>query len=214
VIYKNLPQLPKNHFFVLSGPSYAHEVIKKIPTAVTLAGKSKFLLHTIQEILCNDWFRVYTNNDITGVELAGAIKNVIAIASGITKGIGYGSNTQAALITRGNAEIKRLGKCIGAREKTFNGLSGIGDLILTATSEQSRNYLFGKYIGEGMSFSSAKNKISTIIEGIETVKAVKKMSAKFKIEMPICNSIYKILFKNANPGNTVKMLMKRDLKSE
>ncbi|EKD27878.1 MAG: Glycerol-3-phosphate dehydrogenase [uncultured bacterium] len=209
-----IPEYPIDNFIALSGPSYAIEVVKKNPTAVVASSYSLSSAEEVQKIFCNSWFRVYTNTDVVGVELAGAVKNVIAIASGISHGIGYGVNTAAALITRGNKEIIRLGLALGAEETTFYGLAGIGDLILTATSELSRNFSFGLLLGQGFSFNEAKSKISTVIEGIETVKSTWALSKTYRVEMPIIEKVYKVLFEGVPPKEAVNQLMLRELKSE
>lgn len=209
-----IPEYNLHQYAVLSGPSYATEVIKKIPTAIVAASSSIETAKKVQHLFGNNWFRVYTNTDVMGVELAGAVKNVIAIASGISRGIGYGINTSAALITRGNAEIVRLGISLGANIETFFGLAGIGDLMLTALSDQSRNFSFGKLLGQGLSFDEAKNSIKTVIEGIDTVKSAKSLAKKQGVEMPIVDTVYKVLFEKLPPLEAVKELMNRDLKSE
>ncbi len=209
-----IPEYNLHQYAVLSGPSYATEVIKKIPTAIVAASSGIETAKKVQHLFGNNWFRVYTNTDVIGVELAGAVKNVIAIASGISRGIGYGINTSAALITRGNAEIVRLGISLGANIETFFGLAGIGDLMLTALSDQSRNFSFGKLLGQGLSFDEAKKSIKTVIEGIDTVKSAKSLAKKQGVEMPIVETVYKVLFEKLHPLEAVKELMTRDLKSE
>lgn len=209
-----IPEYNLHHYAVLSGPSYAMEVVKKIPTAIVAASSDINTAKKVQNLFGNNWFRVYTNTDVIGVELAGAVKNVIAIASGIARGIGYGVNTSAALITRGNAEIVRLGIALGANVETFFGLAGIGDLMLTALSDQSRNFSFGKLLGQGLSFNEAKNSIKTVIEGIDTVKSAKSLAKKQGVEMPIVETVYRVLFEKLSPLDAVKELMSRDLKSE
>ncbi len=202
------------HICVLSGPSHAEEVIRKMPTAIVSASANRQAARQVQKLFFTDYFRVYTSDDIKGVELGGALKNVIAVASGITSGLGLGDNTRAALITRGNSEIKQLGTKMGARHKTFNGLSGMGDLIVTCFSMHSRNYRFGRYIGEGMSFSEAEKKVGTTAEGIYTVKSCIKLSKKYNIPMPVCAKVYDILYKGKNPAEATEELMTRPLKSE
>jgi glycerol-3-phosphate dehydrogenase (NAD(P)+) len=208
------PGFPMERYTVLSGPSFAAEVMKKIPTAVALAGSDGERTRLIQQWLCNEWFRVYTNDDVLGVELAGAVKNVIAIASGICSGIGYGVNTAAALIVRGNAEIQRLGKALGACPFTFQGLAGIGDLILTATSSQSRNYSLGRMIGGGSTLEEAKRTIRTVVEGVETVKSARALAEANGVEMPIVRKVSQVLFEGLSPRNAVNALMLREPKSE
>jgi len=207
-------EFPISNFTVLSGPSYATEVANSQPTAVVVAGSNELVTKEIQNLFSNSWFRVYTNLDVIGVELAGAVKNVIAIAAGICFGIGYGVNASAALITRGNAEIVKLGIAIGGQVKTFHGLAGFGDLLLTATSEKSRNFSFGKLIGEGISLDEAKKSIGMVIEGIETVKSTRQLAHKYNIEMPIVESVFRVIFEGLSPENEVKKLMLRSLKAE
>ncbi len=202
------------HISVLSGPSHAEEVIKRMPTAIVAASSNPKTARQVQELFFTDYFRVYTSDDIKGVELGGALKNVIAVASGITAGLGLGDNTRAALITRGNSEIKQLGIKMGARHKTFNGLSGIGDLIVTCFSMHSRNYRFGKFIGEGMSFSEAEKKVGTTAEGIYTVRSCVKLSSKYDVPMPVCKKVYDVLYRGKNPAEATGELMTRPLKSE
>lgn len=214
LLKESIPEYNINQYAVLSGPSYATEVIKRIPTAVVGASSDIGTAQKVQNLFGNNWFRVYTNTDVIGVELAGAVKNVIAIASGIARGIGYGVNTSAALITRGNAEIVRLGVSLGANIETFFGLAGIGDLMLTALSDQSRNFSFGKLLGQGLSFDEAKNRIKTVIEGIDTVKSAKSLALKQGVEMPIVETVHRVLFEKLSPLDAVKELMNRDLKAE
>ena len=162
----------------------------------------------------NNFFRVYTSSDIIGVELGGSIKNVISIAAGICKGVGYGDNTIAALLTRGIKELSSLGKSFGAKKETFFGLSGIGDLIVTAMSIHSRNRRFGEYIGNGMSIKEVLKEMKMVVEGVETTKAINKLAKIKNVEMPICREVNQILFKGKNPVNALNDLMKRELKKE
>ena len=214
LLKESIPEFNLKKYAVLSGPSYATEVVKKIPTAVVAASGDIHTAKQVQNLFGNNWFRVYTNTDVIGVELAGAVKNVIAIASGIARGIGYGVNTSAALITRGNAEIVRLGISLGANIETFFGLAGIGDLMLTSLSDQSRNFSFGKLLGQGLTFDEAKNSIKTVIEGIETVRSAKALALKQGVEMPIVETVYRVLFEKLLPMEAVRELMSRDLKGE
>ena len=202
------------HIAVISGPSHAEEVIKNIPTAVVVASVDFRTRLKVQRLFSNLYFRVYTSSDIVGVELSGTLKNVIAIASGIASGGGMGDNTRAALITRGNMEITSLGVRMGARRNTFNGLSGIGDLIVTCFSEHSRNFRFGRYIGLGLNFQQALNKMETTVEGIATTRSVHKLSKIHKVRMPVCEMVYKILFKNKAVDEAWRELMLRPLRSE
>ncbi len=203
-----------SHIAVLSGPSHAEEVVRKIPTAVVVASVNSNTNIKLQKLFSNLYFRVYTSSDINGVELGGALKNIIAIASGISSGLKLGDNTRAALITRGNAEIARLGIELGAKRTTFSGLSGIGDLIVTCFSEYSRNFRFGRYIGQGYSFDEALQRIDTTVEGINTTKSCYKLSKKLKVQMPVCSKVYETLFKGKSVNIAWKELMLRPLKSE
>ena len=198
----------------LSGPSHAEEVVRKIPTAVVAASSSKKTRKLVQEVFSNIYFRVYTSSDIKGVEFGGALKNVIAIAAGIAGGMGMGDNTRAALITRSTAEIMRLGESMGASAKTFSGLSGIGDLIVTCFSEHSRNFRFGRFIGEGLSFEEALSRMDTTVEGVNTAKCVRRLAEKFGVQMPLCFKVCEMLFEGKHPGEAWKELMLRPLKSE
>lgn len=199
---------------VLSGPSHAEEVVNRIPTAIVAASTDMETSCLIQKLFSNIYFRVYTSNDLTGVELGGSLKNVIAIASGISAGIGLGDNTRAAVITRGNTEITRLGTSMGAARETFNGLSGIGDLIVTCFSEHSRNFVFGRYIGMGLSFDEALSKMDTTVEGVNTARCVERLSKKYKVNMPLCLKVCEMLFEAKPASEAWKELMLRPLKSE
>jgi glycerol-3-phosphate dehydrogenase (NAD(P)+) len=204
----------KNKFVVLSGPSFAREVSKKMPTAAVIASKDKKCATIVQQTIATPYFRTYTSEDILGVELGGALKNVIALASGISDGLGYGHNTRAALITRGLAEIIRLGGFMGANPLTFSGLSGMGDLVLTCTSCLSRNYSVGVEIGKGAKIKDILNNMKMIAEGVYTTKSAFDLSLRNNIEMPIVHEIFKVLFENKPPLEAVKDLMGRDLKKE
>lgn len=201
-------------YVAVSGPSFAVEVVEELPTALVAASANLDSAKEIQDLLSNHWLRVYTNQDVLGVEIAGAVKNVIAIASGICQGIGFGNNTKAALLTRGIAEISRLGARMGARPATFYGLAGIGDLILTGMSEQSRNYRLGKLLGDGLRLEKAMKVINQTVEGIETVKASRFLAEKYEVEMPIVEKVYQTLFEGMSPAKAVQDLITRDLKSE
>jgi len=198
---------------VLSGPSFAKEVALGLPTAVVAAGDKKNT-RLIQKKFSSKYLRIYTNTDITGVEIGGAIKNVIAIACGIARGLGLGDNTTAAIITRGLSEITRLGVKLGAERSTFFGLSGLGDILMTSFSANSRNRNFGELIGKGMNLNQAIKKIGMVVEGVPTTQAVVNISKKTKIEMPITDEVYKILFRNKNPESAIISLMTRNMKSE
>ena len=204
----------KNKIAVLSGPSFAKEVVQELPTAVTLATEDHHGSYILQEILNTEYFRVYTHHDIKGVEIGGALKNVIAIASGICEGLSLGKNARAALITRGIAEILRLGLKMGADQQTFSGLSGIGDLILTCTSTMSRNYTVGKKLGEGMRLSEIISSTKSIAEGVETSVSAWELAKMMSVEMPIVEQVYNVLHKDRNAKEAVSELMNRPLKTE
>ena len=198
----------------LYGPSHAEEVINEQPTTLVSASKHIKLAEKIQSIFSSDILRVYTNKDIIGVELGGSLKNVIAIATGICDGIGFGDNAKAALITRGMAEIIRLGEKMGALASTFSGLSGVGDLIATCLSKHSRNRYVGESIGEGKTLDEVLNSMEMIAEGVNTAKVINDLSIKYDVDMPISNAVYKILFNNDDPKKMVTDLMNRDLVQE
>jgi glycerol-3-phosphate dehydrogenase (NAD(P)+) len=198
----------------LSGPSFAEEVSKKLPTAVTVAADNRDTCYLLQDIFNTEYFRVYTSRDIIGVELGGALKNVMAIASGISDGLGLGSSARAALITRGLAEMTRLGIVMGAEDKTFSGLSGLGDLVLTCTGKLSRNYSVGFRLGKGERLSDILSNTKTVAEGVATSKSAFELARKHNVEMPIVEQIYMVINDGKNPGEAVKHLMNRALKSE
>ncbi len=198
----------------LSGPSFAKEVIKKYPTAVTLAAEDLDTALLLQEIFTTPFFRVYTHADIIGVELGGALKNVIAIASGISDGLGLGHSSRAALITRGLVEITRLGRAAGADPMTFSGLSGLGDLVLTCTGPLSRNYTVGINLGKGMKLSDILASTRSVAEGVATALSAYELSRKKQVEMPIVEQVYEVLYKDKDPETAVRSLMNRALKAE
>ncbi len=204
----------KYDIVTLGGPTFAIEVAKKMPTVMVIASKSEKASKEFQKLFSNNHFRAYTNDDITGVELGGAVKNVIAIAAGIISGIGGGHNTIAALITRGIAEISRLGISMDAKLLTFAGLAGIGDLILTCTGNLSRNRTVGHKIAKGESLPQILAGMKMVAEGVETAKSVEGLSKKQNVEMPICHEVYLILFHEKNPNDAIKSLMVRNLKKE
>ncbi len=204
----------KNRLAVLSGPSFAMEVAQKMPTVVTAAASDIGVANDVQAIFAAPHFRVYTNTDAIGVELGGAVKNVIAIASGIVDGMQLGLNSRAALITRGLVEIRRLGIRLGANPHTFAGLAGVGDLILTCTGSLSRNHTVGKMIGEGMKLDDILKAMRMVAEGVKTAKSVYNLSRKLGVEMPIAQSVYAVLYEDLPPRNALHRLMTRDLKSE
>ena len=199
---------------VLSGPSFAREVSEEMPTAVTIASKNLYLAQQLQQIFSTPYFRVYTNPDVTGVEMGGALKNVIAIAAGISDGLSFGNNTRAALITRGVAEISRLALHRGADPLTLSGLSGLGDLVLTCTGELSRNRTVGIKLGQGMVLSQILKEMRMVAEGIKTAESAFHLSIKMNVAMPITEQVYSILYQNRNPLDAVNELMTRDLKVE
>ncbi|MBZ0156409.1 MAG: NAD(P)-dependent glycerol-3-phosphate dehydrogenase [Alphaproteobacteria bacterium] len=199
---------------VLSGPSFAREVIAKLPTAVTLAVEEQKTALLLQELFNTDYFRVYTHDDITGVEIGGALKNVIAIASGIGDGLGLGHDARAALITRGISEIARLGISMNAKNVTFSGLSGLGDLVLTCTGPLSRNYTVGYKLGQGIRLPEIVSQTPSVAEGVTTTQSAFELSRKQGIDMPIIEQVYLTLYKDKSPIEAVKALMNRSLKSE
>ncbi len=209
-----LNEISGNQSAVLSGPSFAREVINKLPTAVTLATNNPETGLLLQEIFNTNYFRVYTHSDILGVELGGALKNVIAIASGISDGLGLGHNARAALITRGIAEMMRLGENMGADKRTFSGLSGMGDLVLTCTGALSRNYSVGVKLGQGMKLSDILASTRSVAEGVATALSGFELSQKFGVEMPIVEQVYKVIYKDKNPAVAVNVLMNRALRAE
>lgn len=199
---------------VLSGPSFAREVARKLPTAVTIASEDYTAALLLQEIFTTDYFRVYTHHDVIGVEIAGALKNVIAIAAGISDGLHLGYNARAALITRGLAEITRLGVLLGAKEYTFSGLSGLGDLVLTCTAPLSRNYTVGVKLGQGMNIEEIISSTKSVAEGVDTAKSAYDLARENNVDMPIVEQIYKVLFEGKSPKTAVQDLMNRTLKPE
>ena len=207
-------EMPDSTIAVMSGPSHAEEVARGIPTTNVIACKSAEVAEKLQSIFMSDTFRVYTNADICGVEFGGALKNVIALCAGITDGLGYGDNTKAALMTRGLHEIARLGVKLGAHEKTFSGLSGVGDLIVTCTSMHSRNRRAGILIGKGKSLDEALKEVHMTVEGVDATRAAYALSKKYNVEMPITEAAYNVLFNGTDPRTAVNMLMTRGRKSE
>ena len=206
--------IPKAKVAVLSGPSFAIEVAKKKPTAVTIASKNQNDAKKLAKLINSRNFRCYYTNDIIGVQFGGIIKNILAIASGIVEGQKLGSNAKSALITRGLVEMKRIGLTYGAKESTFNGLSGLGDLILTCNDNLSRNFTTGLLVGKGKEIRKIIKFKTTISEGIINSKTIFELSKKKKIEMPICESVYKILYKNNKIKETIEKILSRDIKKE
>lgn len=206
--------LPHNPVAVLSGPSHAEEVARGIPTSVVVGSKVERIVKVVQSTFMNQNFRVYGSSDIIGIEMGGALKNVIALAAGISDGLGFGDNTKAALMTRGISEISRLGLAMGANTMTFNGLSGIGDLIVTCTSMHSRNRRCGILIGEGKSLEDALEEVKMVVEGVYSAKAALDLANKFNVELPIIEKVNAVLFDGADPGQAVDDLMNRKKKFE
>jgi glycerol-3-phosphate dehydrogenase (NAD(P)+) len=199
---------------ILSGPSFAKEVALGLPTAVTVAADNLNFANQIATFFHGERFRVYTSDDIVGVELGGALKNVLAIATGISDGLGFGANARAALITRGLSEIMRLGESFNVHKETLSGLSGLGDLVLTCTDDQSRNRRLGLAIGRGESMQSAIRIIGQAVEGAVTAKVVERLAHDRQVEMPIAEEVYRVLYKGLNPHLAVTELLQRDLKVE
>ncbi len=198
----------------LSGPSFAREVLQGLPTAVAIAGHNADVVHRMQQLFHTPSFRTYGSADVIGVELGGALKNVIALASGISDGLGFGNGARAALLTRGLAEMVRLGVGMGAQAETFSGLSGMGDLLLTATSTLSRNYTVGWRLGKGETLEAIQSGTREVAEGVKTTLGVRRLAEKKGIEMPIATAVHDILYANRDPRSAVKALMERDLKWE
>ena len=207
-------KLDSEEIVVLSGPSHAEEVSQKYPTTIVAACADIDHARVVQKLFSNDYFRVYSGSDIIGVEIGGAAKNIIAIAAGICYGLGYGDNTMAALVTRGLEEIIRLGTTLGAKRGTFSGLSGMGDLIVTAFSSHSRNRQVGERIGQGESLNDILADMEMVAEGVETARSIHDLTQKNKIEMPISEQIYNVLFKDIPPRNAILELMGRELVDE
>lgn len=199
---------------ILSGPSHAEEVLRENPTSVVISSRSKKFEKSLQKLLSNKYFRVYCNEDIVGVQLGGAVKNVISIAAGVVSGLGHGDNTLSALLTRGLYELKMLGVKLGAKKETLNGLAGLGDLMATSFSEHSRNRYVGKRIGQGDNLNIILSDLKMNAEGVCTAMSLKELSEKMNISLPICNKVYDILFNEENPRNSIKDLMLRDLRNE
>jgi len=214
VMRETLTEIPPDLLAVVSGPSFASEVARKQPTVVTAASKDAGTAALVQQVLATPYFRVYTSNDLIGVELGGSLKNVIAIAAGVIDGLKLGLNTRAALITRGMTEIRRLGLKMGANPRTFTGLAGFGDLILTCTGHLSRNHTVGKKIGQGEKVKDILGQMRMVAEGVKTAKSVYDLSRSLGVEMPISHETYRILYEDLSPHEAVMRLMTRDLKQE
>ncbi len=212
VIREVLPECDK--IATLSGPSHAEEVARKIPTVVVVASQNSSILPEIQRIFMNRYFRVYTNDDIIGVELGGSLKNIIALAAGICDGLGFGDNTKGALLTRGLAEITRLGMKLGARKETFSGISGMGDLITTCMSRHSRNRYVGEQIGKGRKLKEIIDEMVMVVEGVKTTRSAYDLGKQVDVELPITVEVFNVLFEDKNPLTAVEDLMLRDPKPE
>ena len=214
VITEELPASVTDLICTLSGPSHAEEVARKIPTLVVVAGKNQDDLQKVQKAFSNAVFRVYSSDDIIGVEIGAAVKNIIAIAAGVVDGLGFGDNTKGALLTRGLVEIKRLGLALNAEEKTFSGLSGLGDLVTTAISPHSRNRHVGYHLGKGEKLGDILNQMVMIAEGVITTKTIRELKEKLGVSMPITEEMYQLMFQNKDPRDALYSLMTRGLKSE
>ena len=209
-----LEEMPTAKVGALSGPSHAEEVSIAVPTALVIASKHQNILKMVQDAFMSEKMRIYTSNDVKGVELGGALKNIIAFCSGAAAGIGLGDNSFAALITRGLKEIVRLGVELGGKEETFYGLSGLGDLIVTCLSEHSRNRKAGYLIGQGKSLEETKKEVGMVIESVDNIEVAYELGKLHNIEMPIVETVYKVLYENLDPQEAVKNLMTRDKKME
>ncbi|MCW7752408.1 NAD(P)H-dependent glycerol-3-phosphate dehydrogenase [Desulfobotulus sp. H1] len=214
ILKEEMIHIPEEQLVVLSGPSFAREVGEKRPTVVTVASCSSDIARRVQEIFAGPAFRVYTTEDVMGVEVGGAMKNVIAIAAGVVDGMELGLNTRAALITRGLAEIRRLGVAMGASHHTFSGLSGVGDLMLTCTGSLSRNHTVGQLLGQGKTLDAILKEMRMVAEGVKSARSVYNLSAKLGVELPICNEVYRVLYEGTTPREAVDRLMNRTLKQE
>ena len=207
-------KIPEAHIAALSGPSHAEEVAKKMPTTLVAASSSKDVREMLQDLFMTDYLRIYTNEDILGVEIGGALKNIIALCAGVSDGLGLGDNAKAALMTRGISEITRLGIAMGAKMTTFAGLSGIGDLIVTCTSMHSRNRRAGILIGQGKTKDEAMAEVNMVVEGVYATKEAYKLAKKYNVEMPITQEVYSVLFEGKKAKDAVFDLMTRDQKNE
>jgi glycerol-3-phosphate dehydrogenase (NAD(P)+) len=214
VLKQELPARLHQSITTLSGPSHAEEVARKIPTTVVVAGFKEEVARRVQRAFMTPHFRVYTNSDLMGVELGGSLKNVIAIASGICDGMGLGDNSKGALLSRGLAEIIRLGEKLGAKRETFSGLSGLGDLVTTCMSRYSRNRFVGEQIGKGKSLAQVQAGMSMVAEGVKTTRSAHQLSLRYDVEMPITRQVYRVLFHGKKPKRAIMELMTRDPKSE
>lgn len=214
ILRSELPGTLASKICTLSGPSHAEEVARRVPTTVVIAGTDEILLSELQTIFSNGYFRVYRSLDLIGVEVGGAVKNIVAIAAGIIAGLGFGDNTIGALLTRGIVEIQRLGMAVGANAETFLGLSGIGDLITTATSSHSRNRYVGYQIGKGKKLRDIITEMSKVAEGVATTRSVYHLAQKLEVEMPIVEKVYQVLYEDFDARGAITDLMTRELKAE
>lgn len=214
VIREEVPQLLGDRLVVLTGPSHAEEVVRRSPTTVVVAAECAASGREAQELLNNSYFRVYTNPDMVGAEIAGALKNIIALGAGMSDGLGFGDNAKAALLTRGLMEISRLGVKLGANPLTFSGLAGVGDLVVTCTSRHSRNWRAGYMLGQGHTLEVVLQQMGMVVEGIRTTKAARELSQREQVRMPITQVLYDILFTGKSPRQGVEELMVRDAKRE
>ena len=207
-------ELPNHSYAVLSGPSHAEEVSIGVPTALVIASKEELLNEQLQSLFMNEQLRIYTSTDVKGVELGGALKNIIAFCAGVAAQLGLGDNSFAALITRGLTEISRLGIAMGGKKETFYGLTGLGDLIVTCLSEHSRNRKAGKLIGAGKSIEEVQKEVGMTIESIDNIEVAYQLSRNYQIEMPIVQTVYEVLYHQLDPKEAVNLLMTRDKKAE
>jgi glycerol-3-phosphate dehydrogenase (NAD(P)+) len=214
VVIQVLGEKMRSQICCLSGPSHAEEVVQKLPTSVVCASPNVSLMNEVVELFATPYFRVYPNSDVSGVAFGGAMKNIIAIACGISDGLGFGDNTKAALMTRGLHEIRKLASTTGCRQETLNGLSGMGDLCVTCLSKLSRNYMFGRLIAEGLDAIEAREKIGMVVEGAYSCVSALQLAQKAKIEVPITEAIYAILYEKLDPRDAVRGLLQRAIKEE
>lgn len=214
ILKEELDESFHNRIAVLSGPSHAEETILQNPTTIAVSVEDRDVACEVQRLFSNDYFRVYTNDDVIGVELGGSLKNIIAIGAGLSDGLEFGDNAKAALLTRGLAEITRLGVKMGAKASTFSGLTGIGDIIVTGTSQHSRNWKTGNLLAKGYRLDEALKELGMVAEGVKATEAAYALSLQENVEMPIANELYQVLFENKNPRKAVVDLMKREYKNE
>lgn len=212
VVLDVLPDHPS--IAILSGPTFATELAANLPTAITVASPDSQFASKLAEMLHNPHFRAYTSQDIIGVQIGGAVKNVLAIATGVSDGLGFGANTRAALVTRGLAEMMRLGLALGGKQETFTGLAGMGDLVLTCTDDQSRNRRLGLSLGQGIELQAALQTIGQAVEGVSTAQHIYQIARQYGVDMPITEQVYNILYQQLSPKTAVNNLLKRRLKAE